>query len=434
MNWRFKYSLKLNGFPVKEALLEYAQLRSNQLNSNQRAFLRFKDFEQKNPFYQKFLKSKVVNNIEKWEDIPIIQKKDFQVNIEQIIGDVSLKNLHIHSTSGSTGTPFYFAKNKFCHAMTWAHTDAKLLEHGLHIGSSLQARFYGIPLGGLKYYKERFKDFLGARVRYPVFDLSDENLLNVIKDFRLKKFEYINGYTSSLVVFAKFLIARNIVLKEICPSLRLVMPTSEVCDDIDRKNLEKGFGVKVVNEYGAAELDVIAMEDSDGDFVLNEETLFVEVLNEDNLPVKTGEEGKVIITALFNEAMPFIRYEIGDRAVLSDKFKNGRRVLANVIGRTNDIIKLPSGKVSPGLTFYYITKSLLEEVGNVLEFKIIQTQLNEFILEYVSTQELSKGTKVSLQNAMDNYLEKGLTVKLKRVAFVSRTKAGKLKHFISLIS
>jgi phenylacetate-CoA ligase len=434
MNWRFKYSLKLKGFPVKEALLEYAQLCSNQPNSNQRAFLRSKFFEHKNLFYQNFLNSNGVKNIQKWEDIPIIQKRDFQVNIEQIIRGGSLKNLHIHSTSGSTGTPFYFAKNKFCHAMTWAHTDAKLLEHSIKIGSSLQARFYGIPLGGIKYYKERFKDFLGGRVRYPVFDLSDENLLKVLQDFRSKKFEYINGYTSSLVVFAKYLIARNIVLKEICPSLRLVMPTSEVCDVIDRKNLEKGFGVKVFNEYGAAELDVIAMEDVDGDFVLNEETLFVEILDDDNLPVKPGEEGKVIITALYNEAMPFIRYEIGDRAVLSERVKNGRRVLEKVIGRTNDIIKLPSGKVSPGLTFYYITKSLLEEVGNVLEFKIIQTQLNEFIIEYVSSKDLAQGTKVSLQNAMDNYLEKGLTVTLKRVTFVSRTKAGKLKHFISLIS
>lgn len=434
MNWRFKYSLKLNGFPIEAALLEYLNLGSIKPNSGQRAFVRFKDFEKNNPFYQSFLKSKGVNTISNWDEIPIIQKKDFQINIVEIISGGSLKNLHVHNTSGSTGTPFYFAKNKFCHAMTWAHTDAKLFEHGLNIGTSLQARFYGIPLGGLKYYKERLKDFLGARVRYPVFDLSDENLFKVLQDFKSKRFEYINGYTSSLVVFAKFLIARNIVLKEVCPTLRLVMPTSEVCDDIDRKNLERGFGVKVVNEYGAAELDLIAMEDVDSDFVLNEETLFIEILDDNNIPVKPGEEGKVIITALYNEAMPFIRYEIGDRAVLSKKVKNGRRVLEKVIGRTNDIIKLPSGKVSPGLTFYYITKSLLEEVGNVLEFKIIQAELNEFLIEYVSSKELSQGTKVSLQKAMDNYLEKGLSVKLKRVAFVSRTKAGKLKHFISLVS
>jgi phenylacetate-CoA ligase len=433
MNWRFKYSLKLNGFPINEARREYAQINSNELNSNQRAFERFKHFEQKNPLYQSFLKSKGIDNIQKWDDIPIIQKKDFQVNIEQIIGASSLKNLHVHSTSGSTGTPFYFVKNKFCHAMTWAHTDAKLLEHGIEIGSSLQARFYGIPLGGLKYYKERFKDFLGARVRYPVFDLSDENLLKILQDFRSKNFEYINGYTSSLVIFAKFLIARNIVLKEVCPTLRLVMPTSEVCDDIDRKNLEKGFGVKVVNEYGAAELDVIAMEDIDGVFVLNEETLFVEVLNDENIPVKPGEEGKLIITALYNEAMPFIRYEIGDRAVLSERVKNGCRVLEKVIGRTNDIIKLPSGKVSPGLTFYYISKKLLEKGGKIKEFIIRQTALDRFVLEYVADSEMSVSDKENVNKALELYLEPGLKVDFIKQQRIERTRAGKLKHFFSEI-
>lgn len=433
MNWRFRSSLKLNGFPIEAAQREYAQIVSIERNTKECAFLRGKDFEQNNLFYQLFLESKGIKNIRKWEDFPIIHKKDFQVNIEQIIEGGSLDKLHIHSTSGSTGTPFYFAKNKFCHAMTWAHTDSKLLEHGIDIGSSLQARFYGIPLGGFKYYKERFKDFLGARVRYPVFDLSDENLLKVLEDFKVKKFEYINGYTSSLVVFAKFLIARNIVLKEVCLTLRLVMPTSEVCDDIDRKNLERGFGVKVLNEYGAAELDVIAMEDVDGDFVLNEETLFVEILDDNNIPVKPGEEGKVIITALYNEAMPFIRYEIGDRAVLSEKVKNGRRVLEKVIGRTNDIIKLPSGKVSPGLTFYYISKKLLEEGGKIKEFVIRQTELDFFVLEYVADSEMGESDKENVNKALEIYLEPGLKVDFIQKQRIERTKAGKLKHFFSEI-
>lgn len=433
MNWRFKSSLKLNGYPIEEARSKYARVVSINPNPNERAFLRFKEFEKNNTFYRSFLKSKGVMNIPKWDDIPIIQKKDFQVNIEQIIEGGSLDELHVHSTSGSTGTPFYFAKNKFCHAMTWAHTNWKLLEHGIDIGSSLQARFYGIPLGGLKYYKERFKDFLGARVRYPVFNLSDENLLKVLEDFKVKKFEYINGYTSSLVVFAKYLIAKNIVLKEICPTLRLAMPTSEVCDDIDRKHLEKGFGVKVVNEYGAAELDVIAMEDMDGDFVLNEETLFVELLDDNNLPIKPGEEGKVIITALYNEAMPFIRYEIGDRAVLSEKVKNGRRVLEKVIGRTNDIIKLPSGKVSPGLTFYYVSKKLLEEGGKIKEFVIRQTELDFFVLEYVADSEMGESDKENVNKALEIYLEPGLKVDFIQKQRIERTKAGKLKHFFSEI-
>jgi phenylacetate-CoA ligase len=430
MNWLFRRSLKLNGFPIDKAQLEYFRIIHGKIPAQERAYSQFLKFKSSHPFYQSFLKSKQAR-ISKWLDIPVIKKSDFQVDIQEIIPNGQLGDLHVHNTSGSTGTPFYFAKNKFCHAMTWAHTDAKLLEHGLELGGSLQARFYGIPLGGMKYYKERLKDKLSARVRYPVFDLSDEKLSVVLEEFKRKPFIYVNGYTSSLVVFAKFLISQGIILKELCPTLQCVMPTSEVCDDIDRKNLEKGFGVKVINEYGAAELDVIGFEDPDGDFVLNEETLFVEVLDDNNHPVKPGIEGKVVITSLYNEVMPFIRYEIGDRAILQDKMKHGRRVLDRVLGRTNDIIKLPSGKISPGLTFYYISKKLLEEGGRIKEFVIRQTKLNEFVLEYVSTVEMSDEEKKNVIKAMELYLESGLTVRFLRTERIERTAAGKLKHFFS---
>ena len=430
MNWLFKFTLKLIGFPIVKADREFYS--TQKLSPKQRAEMNFRFHLANNLFYQSFLKSKYSDKIECWSDIPIITKKDFQISIDEIITEGLKKSeLHIHNTSGSTGTPFYFAKDKFCHAMNWSEIDYHLLKHGINIGSSKQARFYGIPLSGIKYYKERLKDFLANRVRFPVFDLSDEKLTLVLNEFRTKKFEYINGYTSSLVIFAKFLIERNIILKDICSSIKVVFPTSEVVDDIDRKTMERGFGVNIRNEYGAAELDILAFEDEDGDFVLNEETLFIEILDDNNQPVEAGIEGKVIVTSLYNKAMPFIRYELGDRAILSDKIKNGNRVLEKVVGRTNDIIKLPSGKISPGLTFYYISKKLLESGGRIKEFIIIQKTLNTFLFKYVAIEELSNLEKLEIQKAMDLYLEPGLICEFSQCKFIERTKAGKLKHFFS---
>ncbi len=433
LNWIFKITLSLNGFPIRKSEQEFYQV--NKLSKEERADSNFRFHSENNLFYQSFLKSKVAGKIENWNDIPVITKKDFQFNIDEIL-TVGLKKseLHIHNTSGSTGTPFYFAKDKFCHALNWTEIDYHLLKHGINIGSSKQARFYGIPLNGLKYYKERLKDFLANRIRFPVFDLSDVKLASVLNEFRKKKFEYVNGYTSSLVIFAKFLIERKIVLKEICPSIKVVFPTSEVVDDIDRKTMERGFGVSVRNEYGAAELDILAFEDEEGDFVLNEETLFIEILDDNNQPVEAGIEGKVIVTSLYNKAMPFIRYEVGDRAVLSGKLKNGNRILERVVGRTNDIIKLPSGKISPGLTFYYISKKLLESGGRIKEFIIIQKKLDMFLFQYVANEALSESDQFEIQKAMDLYLEPGLVCEFLQCEFIERTKAGKLKHFFSEIN
>jgi phenylacetate-CoA ligase len=249
--------------------------------------------------------------------------------------------------------------------------------------------------------------------------------------FKKNKFEYINGYTSSLVVFAKFLIRKELCLKTICPSLKVVFPTSEVLDDLDRKTLERAFGVNVANEYGAAELDIIAFEDVDGDFVINNNTLFIEILGEDNLPVAPGVEGRVVVTSLYNTAMPFVRYDLGDRAILSEKMKNGQTVLERLVGRTNDIIKLPSGKISPGLTFYYISKKILESGTSLKEFIVKQTQLDKFELIYVADSELTDIDKNAIISSMTEYLEGGLSCSFIKANKIERTKAGKLKHFVS---
>jgi phenylacetate-CoA ligase len=432
MNLFFRFTLHFNGFPISQALKMVDSIKYK-LNPKHRAIEIFNYHKHSSSFYSNFLeRNNALDNII-WENIPVIKKKDFQIDLKFIVGYVNRNELHIHNTSGSSGTPFYFAKDRFCHAMTWAYADFRLLEHGINIGESLQARFYGIPLNGFKYWKERLKDFIARRVRYPVFDLSDENLQKVTNNFYNNPFIYINGYTSSLVIFAKYLIRSNIILKDICPTLRLCMPTSEVCDELDRKTLERGFGVKVVNEYGAAELDLIALQDIDGEWVLNEETLFVEILDELNFPVQPGEEGRVVVTSLYNKAMPFIRYELGDRAILSNKFKNGRRVLEKVTGRINDVIYLPSGKISPGLTFYYISKKILEEGGKINEFIIRQKEINHFYIEYTSESELSSSDIENCQKAMDIYLEPNLMLSFKKVLEIERGNSGKLKHFFSEI-
>ena len=140
-----------------------------------------------------------------------------------------------------------------------------------------------------------------------------EAFLNV---FRRKKFDYINGYTSSIVLFAKFLKKKNIVLTSLCPSLKQCIVTSEMLFDDDKKLLETTFGVPVINEYGASELDLIAFTNPKDEFIVNSETLFVEILDENNKAVPNGQSGRIIITSLYNKAHPLIRYDIGDTGVL----------------------------------------------------------------------------------------------------------------------
>lgn len=384
-----------------------------------------------NPFYRELHGSDTFTS---WTDLPVITKKELQQPLQKRLSNgYTVKNTFVNKTSGSSGDPFIFAKDKFSHAITWASYFYRFGWYGIDFNTSYQARFYGIPLDSIGYYKERLKDFLGNRYRFPIFDLSDAFLEKVLLKFRNRSFDYINGYTSSIVLFAKFLKARNIVLKEVCPTLKVCMVTSEMLFDADKVLLETQFGIPVVNEYGASELDLIAFQNPEGEWQVNTETLFVEILDDQNQPVPIGQEGRVVITSLYNKAHPFIRYDIGDIGALDESGSAKKTILKQLTGRTNDVAVLPSGKKAPGLTFYYITKSIIEDDGNVKEFIIKQTRPDTFEIDYVSTTELSALQIEKIEAAIALYLEKGLTFIFNRKTTLLRTKRGKLKQFQSLL-
>ena len=386
---------------------------------------------QNNPFYKNLVGTTTFTN---WEELPVLNKKNLQKPLlERLSEGYSAKNSYVNKTSGSSGTPFVFAKDKYCHALTWASNIFRFDWYGIDFNTSYQARFYGIPMDFIGNKKERLKDFLSHRFRFSIFDLSDEVLEEFLNHFRTKKFDYINGYTSSIVLFAKFLQKKNIILTTVCPTLKVCMVTSEMLFEEDKLLLEKQFGIPIVNEYGASELDLIAFQNKAGEWQVNSETLFVEILDDNNKAVPNGTSGRIVITSLFNKAHPFIRYDIGDIGILDEKSTLQKPILKKLIGRTNDVAILPSGKKSPGLTFYYVTKSIIEDDGNVKEFVIKQTKIDTFEIEYVSEIELNLPQIEKIEKAIALYLENDLVFIFHKKEKLERNNRGKLKQFISFV-
>ncbi|WP_299548786.1 phenylacetate--CoA ligase family protein [Seonamhaeicola sp.] len=432
----FNFSLKLKGFPIEKAKQQLIDIQ----NIDEKSYRTYIEKKRKdivshhlkhNKFYKEFAKGA---NPDDWNSIPILAKSDFQRPLDERLSEgFNIKNSHIHKTSGSSGTPLIFAKDKFSHALTWANFIDRYSWFSIDVTTSKQARFYGIPLNKYGYYKERLKDFLGNRFRFSVFDMSDNELEKNLKKFKNTKFLYINGYTSAIVQFAKFLEQKDIILKEVCPTLNVCIVTAEVLFKNDEVLLRKQFGIPVVNEYGSAELGLIAFNNQKGEWVVNTQDLFVEILDKNNQPLPLGEEGRIVITSLYNKAHPFIRYEIGDIGSLSKGSTIKKPILENLTGRTNDFAILPSGKKAAGLTFYYVTKTVIEDKGNVKEFIIEQLKLDTFKISYTSSLELNEVKMEAINKAIEKYLEPGLNVLFERKNELERTKAGKLKQFTSLL-
>ena len=433
----FDLSLKLNGFPIRKAK-QTLKIIQDQNDVEFDAYVARKKQEivafhlTNNNYYKSLCSGK---NVSDWNTIPILTKSDLQQPLqERLSTGFTANKVYVNKTSGSSGDPFIFAKDKFCHALTWASIQDRFGWYNLDFNSSKQARFYGIPLDRKGYYTERIKDALSHRYRFSIFDLSDKALELCLAKFKRTTFDYINGYTSSIVQLAKYLKRKQIVLNDVCPSLKACIVTSEMLFEDDKQLMELQFGVPVINEYGASELDLIAFQNPNNLWQVNSETLFVEIVDNNDEPVPNGEEGRIIITSLYNKAHPFIRYDLGDIAKLSKSSTLRTPILEHLVGRTNDIAVLPSGKKAAGLTFYYVTKSIIEDDGNVKEFIVKQLKKDTFKIYYVSTEELTSTKTKTIATEMENYLEDGLTILFERQNQLQRSKSGKLKQFSSLIN
>tara|TARA_R110002049_G_scaffold2365_1_gene17243 strand:+ start:9936 stop:11297 length:1362 start_codon:yes stop_codon:yes gene_type:complete len=432
----FELSLKLKGFPIHEAKAHLKSIQ-NKTDSEFASYLESKKQEivsyhlKNNPFYKTLTKNVNCND---WNNIPIMTKRDLQQPLSKRLSEgFTPKNIHKHKTSGSSGEPFVFAKDKFCHALTWSVFIDRYSWFNLDFQNSKQARFYGIPLDKKGYYKERLKDKLSNRHRFSVFDLSDSKFEKNIGKFKQTRFDYINGYTSSIVQFAKYLQRKDTILKTICPSIKACIVTSEMLFEDDKVLLKSQLGIPVINEYGAAELGLIAFQNTKNEWLINTNDLFVEILDENNNLLPFGKEGRIVITSLHNKAHPFIRYDLGDIGKLSKNSTPQKPILEKLIGRTNDIIALPSGKKAAGLSFYYVTKTIIEDSANIKEFVIEQLKLDTFKISYVSLNTLSEEEKTKIKTAISEYLEPNLTVAFEQKQSLDRSSRGKLKQFKSYL-
>lgn len=420
-------SLSLNGYPIAAAKAKLRQLQA-ELEQDYDSYLESKkteilEYHLNNNLFYKQLACK----FQDWESLPVITKADLQQPLKNRLSDgFSEKTIHKHKTSGSSGHPFTFAKDKFAHALTWASIQDLYINLGVDL-SLPEARFYGIPKNGINYYKERLKDRLSNRYRFPIFDSTAQNFENFVQNFRTKKYGQLNGYTSSLVLFAKYLKHKNLVLKSVCPSLTHCIVTAEMLFPEDLELLENQFGVPVINEYGASETGIIAIGNAGGSLPIDSRLMFVEILDEENKPVPYGESGKIVVTSLFNKAHPFIRYVIGDLGVLN--LENSQPVLTQLQGRVGDYAILPDGKTIPALAFYYVTKEIINDSGSVKEFVIHQAQPDIFEILYVADSPFAAAELKKIKNALTQYLGQNLNITISQKSHLDRSNRGKLRQF-----
>lgn len=428
-----KLILSLNGFPVAKAEKELASVQSLSKDAfsawqQQKAWAIAKFHFDNNAFYKLKVGKHFPAN---WEDLPILTKLDLQQPINTLLTKgVKLSNCYTAYTSGSSGNPFYFAKDAYTHAMTWAMIANRYSWHNLAIGDK-QARFSVMPVELKKRRRETLKDKLMNRVRCNVLDLSDASLANYLQLFKRHAFVYLYGYTSALTLFARYLEQQNIILKDICPSLRLCISTSELSTEGHTELFQKVFGVKHIREYGASETCITGFDDANGNFLLTEETLYNEVVDENMKLQAFGISGTLLSTSLYNTAMPMVRYKLGDELTLQENNKSIYRAISQFCGRTNDVIQLPDGKKIAAMALDHLVGSTLKTISVIREFIVRQVAIDTFIFEVVAQRHLHEAEVALLKEKTALYLHHELNIQIEYVDVINRPASGKLKLFYS---
>lgn len=119
-----------------------------------------------------------------------------------------------------------------------------------------------------------------------------------------------------------------------------------------RAQLEQIWGAPVFDNYGTHEHGLIAFECASKTRHINEDTVFVEIRNQDDgSSLPHGEYGDVVATALYRSVPVFIRYNLRDRMSLGAYQRCAcglcTRTLSAMTGRNDEMIKLRGTNVFP---------------------------------------------------------------------------------------
>ena len=176
------------------------------------------------------------------------------------------------------------------------------------------------------------------------FHVREANLDDYVARLRKFKPRGIYGFPSTLYVVARHMLREKLPP---IPSLGSITVASETLLPRFRAAIEEAFGAKVYNWYGSNECVVTAGECPEGRLHINAEYGLMEVVDARGSPVEPGAPGLVVGTAFNKFAMPFIRYRLGDRVILSaDGCPCGRGlpVLESLEGRLDDLIVTKAGR------------------------------------------------------------------------------------------
>jgi len=237
---------------------------------------------------------------------------------------------------------------------------------------------------------------------------------------------FVRGYPAALARVSAELLDESWSLPQ---PPRAVITYSETLTEHDAASIRRAFGCPVVNYYTSWEIPQIAQTCPDRPDLLhiNGDRVVLRVIRPDGTDAAPGEPGRVVVTDLTNEAMPFVNYELGDRAVAGPACPCGRGwpTLLRVEGRDTERIRTLDGRhIHSGTLGHFLTF----EAGvlpHVREYQALQLRFDHIVLRVVSTPSCTVEATRALRERLESFLGPGMSVAVERVNRIPTEPSGK---------
>lgn len=334
-------------------------------------------------FYNiKYSKQNPLNNGNHFNDeLPTLKKEEIRENLSTMLtGQNSVTEYH---TSGSTGLPLKLYRSRNDDLYNYVSWLRSYLENHFYYG------FFAFVFDGLK--RGRVFRFLREddfyRTRNPMIlevpiSLPAKKAVKIMKSFRPTMLE---GYPTDITNLTREMVNEADPIR-----LNKIITHSELLVESERRLISEITHGNIIDLYGSQEFGCIAWQCKNKHYHINQDLFYCEVKTDNG--VRRYGKGEIIITSLYNRAMPLIRYELGDVVDIA-KNQGDCYIKTDIIkvieGKTYDFVYTSDGNiVSP----HYL-KQILGSFKLIREFRVVQYRNNYVVIQYVPSKDLDQSSK-----------------------------------------
>lgn len=359
--------------------------------------------------------------------LPVLSKEEAKAHGPLLVAEnFPRRALHTLNTSGTTGSPLIVQASSAALQKNYAFFERFLRSAGVS-SKQRSATFAGRLLLppqqiGPPYWRRNLAMNTLLCSSYHISPATAADYLRRIARFKPL---YIDAYPSAIHQLAQFVLDKG---EDYSIRLKAVITSSETLLEHQREAIEEAFGCRVFDQYGSAEMAACITQCEQGSYHVNPDYGIVEIIKDDGTPAAPGEVGELICTGFINEAMPMIRYRIGDSAVATDTpcaCGLAWPVVGSLLGRLDDIIVTTDGRQIGRLD------PLFKGLRGIKEAQIVQVELDRIVVNLVRADDYAPSVGAELIQALQRRVGSDMHVDLEFLSHIPRTSSGKFRAVVS---